>query len=323
MTTSVPGIKVLDGHMHLLTAETHREAQVSVPPMGPRGPQFPTRTSSRVDRVLAAARRRQQRYEQEQGISSADPTAETVESAAARWLAEFDRYGIAAAVFLALAPKPETLRRFAAQQPDRLYAFTFVNPWDAGAEKILDEDILHGGFRGLKLYPSIQMFHAYDERAYPVYERAEALGIPVLFHFGVTLDYRSDLRFSNPLDLHPVARDFPGVLFIVAHAGAGFFRETLFLAYHCANVVVDTSGSGTWMHYMPKPLTRQEVIERLLAVFGPDRILFGSDSRHASEGYRHWLLGEHRRILESLRVPEDDQRKILGGNMARLLKLPW
>ena len=77
------------------------------------------------------------------------------------------------------------------------------------------------------------------------------------------------------------------------------------------------------MRYMPRPLTRRDVVERLLDVFGPDRILYGSDSRHASEGYRHGLLREHREILEALRVPEDDQRKILGGNMARLLQIPW
>jgi len=309
MTAKRAGIKVLDGHMHLLTAETHREAQAWLPPMSPA--------------VAAAAGRRQQKYEEKQAIASADPAAETVESAAARWLAEFDRFGISAGVFLSLGPRPETLRRFAAQQPDRFFAFTFVNPWESGAVESLDEDIRRRGFRGLKLYPSIQGFHAHDERAYPVYERAEALGIPVLFHFGVTLDYRSDLRYSNPLDLHPVARDFPGAPFIVAHAGAGFFRETLFLAYHCANVFVDTSGSGTWMRYLPQPPSRREVLERLLDVFGSDRILFGSDSRHASEGYRHWLLEEQRQSLESLRVAEDDQRKILGGNMARLLKIPW
>jgi predicted TIM-barrel fold metal-dependent hydrolase len=303
------GMKVLEGHMHLLTAETHREGSAWLLPLSPG--------------VAAAARRRQERYEREQAVPSAAAADETVEGAATRWLTEFDRYGITAAVFLALAPRPETLRRFAAQRPDRLFAFTFVNPWEPGAEQILEEDVLRRGFRGLKLYPSIQGFHAHDERAYPVYAMGETLGIPVLFHFGVTLDYRSDLRYSNPLDLHPVARDFPGLPLIVAHAGAGFFRETLMLAYHCANVCVDTSGSGSWMRYLPRPLTRREVLKRLLAVFGADRILFGSDSRHASEGYRHWLLREHREILEALRVPEDDQRKILGGNMARLLQIPW
>jgi predicted TIM-barrel fold metal-dependent hydrolase len=208
-------------------------------------------------------------------------------------------------------------------RPDRLLAFTFINPSEPDAPDRLAEDVQQRGFRGLKLYPTIQGFHVCDERAYPLYERAEALGIPILLHFGVTLDYRSDLRYANPLELHPVARDFPGIPFIVAHAGAGFLRETLFLAYHCANVHVDTSGSGTWMAYLPQPMTARDVLERLLAVFGIDRVIFGSDSRHATEGYRHWLLAGQRSILEALQVSEEGQRKVLGGNMARLLKLPW
>jgi hypothetical protein len=295
--------------MHLLTAETAREAAAWQMPASPG--------------VAAAAERRVTRYEREQAIPSATPAAESVEQAASRWLGELDRHGVGAAVFLALAPRPETLRRFAAIRPERLLAFTFLDPWAADAPERLAEDVQQRGFRGLKLYPTIQGFHVYDERAYPLYKRAEGLGIPILIHFGVTLDYRSDLRYANPLDLQPVARDFPGIPFIVAHAGAGFFRETLFLAYHCASVHVDTSGSGTWMAYLPRPMRPHEVLERLLAVFGPDRVIFGSDSRHAAEGYRHWLLAEQRGILEALKVSEDDQRKILGGNMAHLVKLPW
>lgn len=309
MTGPARPIRILDGHMHLLTTETVREATAWRPPASPA--------------VAAAAERRLARYESEQAVPSAAPAAERVEQAAARWLAELDRHGVSAAVFLALAPRPDTLRRFVALRPDRLLAFTFVDPWEAGAPERLAEDVQHRGFRGLKLYPTIQGFHVWDERAYPLYERAEGLGIPILIHFGVTLDYRSDLRYGNPLDLQPVARDFPGIPFIVAHAGAGFFRETLFLAYHCGNVHVDTSGSGTWMAYLPRPMTPHAVVERLLAVFGPDRVIFGSDSRHAAEGYRHWLLTEQRRSLEALKVPEEDQRKVLGGNMARLIKLAW
>jgi predicted TIM-barrel fold metal-dependent hydrolase len=304
-----PPIRVLDGHMHLLTAETAQE-EAAWPSAGSPG-------------LAEAAAQRRERYEREQSVPSVVPPAETVEAAAAAWTAELDRHAVSAAVFLALAPRPETLRRFAACRPERFFTFTFVNPWEAGAVAVLEADVREGGFRGLKLYPTIQNFHVHDERAYPVYARAEALGIPVLLHFGITLDYRSDLRYANPLDLQPVARDFPRLPLIVAHAGAGFFRETLFLAYHCANVHVDTSGSGTWMRYLPQPLTTRQVLERLLDVFGPDRVIFGSDSRHRSEGYRHWLLAEQRQILEELRVPDAARRSILGGNMARLLKIAW
>jgi predicted TIM-barrel fold metal-dependent hydrolase len=65
------------------------------------------------------------------------------------------------------------------------------------------------------------------------------------------------------------------------------------------------------------------VLERLLDVFGPDRILYGSDSRHAAEGYRHGVLQEHLQILDALQVPDAVRRKILGGNMARQLRIDW
>jgi predicted TIM-barrel fold metal-dependent hydrolase len=77
------------------------------------------------------------------------------------------------------------------------------------------------------------------------------------------------------------------------------------------------------MRYLPRPIDFPEVLQRLLDVFGPRRILFGTDSRHASEGYRHWLLRSHRDALEALDVPDDARRAILGGNMAQLLKIPW
>jgi len=170
-------VRVLDGHMHLMTAETQREASAWLPPMSPG--------------VSAAAEQRRERYESDQSILSAVGPDEGVEAAAVRWLAEFDRYGVSAAVFLALGPRPETLHRFVARRPERFLAFTFVNPWEAGAEELLEADIRQRGFRGLKLYPSMQGFHAHDERAYPVYEQAQQLGIPILFHFGITLDYRS------------------------------------------------------------------------------------------------------------------------------------
>jgi len=70
-------LKVLDGHMHLLTAETHREEVGWFLPMSPA--------------VAAAAHRRRARYEREQAVPSAAPADETAEAAAARWLAVFDR----------------------------------------------------------------------------------------------------------------------------------------------------------------------------------------------------------------------------------------
>jgi predicted TIM-barrel fold metal-dependent hydrolase len=77
------------------------------------------------------------------------------------------------------------------------------------------------------------------------------------------------------------------------------------------------------MRYLPKPLDLQEVLKRLLDVFGGNRVLFGTDSRHASEGYRHWLLQSQREALEALDASDEVRRAVLGGNMARLLRISW
>ena len=59
--------------------------------------------------------------------------------------------------------------------------------------------------------------------------------------------------------------------------------------------------------------TAREVLERQLAVFGAQRVIFGSDSRHAAEGYQHWLLSGQRSILDALQVSEEDHGRVLGG----------
>ena len=87
-----------------------------------------------------------------------------------------------------------------------------------------------------------------------------------------------DMRFSNPLDLHGVALQFPQVNFVVPHFGAGYFRETLMLGDLCLNVHVDTSSSNSWVRYAAGVRDLEEVFTRALEVFGPRRILFGSDS---------------------------------------------
>ena len=102
----------------------------------------------------------------------------------------------------------------------------------------------------------------------------------MIIHYGVTVDPTGDLRYADPLDLSPVARDFPDLQFVIAHFGAGWLDSVLRLAYQCKNVCVDTSGTNNWMDYYVPKMTLAEVFERALMALGPERVLFGTDSRH-------------------------------------------
>ena len=55
-----------------------------------------------------------------------------------------------------------------------------------------------------------------------------------------------------------------------------------------------------------------------LAVAGPTRLLFGTDSSFFPRGWQRPVLDAQRAVLQRLGVPADDQAAILGGNFDRL-----
>ena len=124
---------------------------------------------------------------------------------------------------------------------------------------------------------------------------------------------------ADPIDLHKAAIDFPGLPFIIPHFGCGYFREALMLGAQAPNVYVDTSSSNTWLAYMPSHLDLKTVFEKTLQVFGPQRLLFGTDSNVFPRGWRRDILHQQMEILRELQTTQEAAEQILGGNIARLL----
>lgn len=172
----------------------------------------------------------------------------------------------------------------------------------------------------MKLYPPTQRFSASDRAVYPVYEAAAEQGLAVLFHFGITIAPIYDLRYANPLELSAAANDFPEVTFVIAHCGAGFLREALFLAYHTENIWVDTSGTNNWRDFTPGPPSLELVFRDLLRTYGARRVMFGTDSGMPQE-YRVAILTEQRETFARIGLSKDDREAIFGGNARRLFRL--
>jgi predicted TIM-barrel fold metal-dependent hydrolase len=208
------------------------------------------------------------------------------------------------------------MRRF----PNRFYAYANLNPLSPDAEKQARRAIRNLGFHAFKLYPVMDGFHAYDEAPRQIYRVAQELHVPVLFHFGVSIGRRADLRYGNPLDLQPAARDYPDVQFGIAHIGAGMLRETLLLFYQEDNIYVDTSGSNVWIRYLPYPSDLGVVLKRVLEAAGSDRVVFGTDSSMFPRGFRADILTTQLEIFRRLKVPRQEMAQIFGGNARRLLE---
>ena len=105
------------------------------------------------------------------------------------------------------------------------------------------------------------------------------------------------------------------------HFGAGFFRELLMVADTCPNLFVDTSSSNAWMKYSPG-LTLRHVFAQTLAVLGPERLLFGTDSSFFPRGWHAAIRDAQIAVLEELAVPPVDQQAICAGNFDRLFPRP-
>jgi predicted TIM-barrel fold metal-dependent hydrolase len=188
----------------------------------------------------------------------------------------------------------------------KMIPFCSVNPKTVARPAIeLQRLVENYGFKGLKLYPPYQLYRSNDQEIYPVYAKAEELGLIVMVHTGSSIFRGSRLKYGNPLDLDDVAVDFPDLKILQVHSGRGIWYETaFFLAKLHKNVYCEISGlpPQKLLDYFPE-------LERLA-----DKFIFGSD----------WpgVPGIRKNIetIQKLPLKTETKEKILGKNAVRLLK---
>ena len=256
----------------------------------------------------------------------------TAGALADRWVAELDRHRVSRAALIASVPgDAASVSEAVGRHPSRFVGFFMVNPTQPDAEARAVEALDGGGLRAMCLFPAMHRFSIQDERAIRIFDVAAARpGTAVFVHCGVLsvgvrkklgLPSPFDIRFGNPLDLHAVALTYSAVPIIVPHFGAGLFREALMLADLCPNVLLDTSSSNGWIKYQEHGLTLAGVFRQALAVAGPERLLFGTDSSFFPRG---WVIDVYERqssALDELGASAEVREQIFSGNFNRLFAL--
>jgi predicted TIM-barrel fold metal-dependent hydrolase len=89
------------------------------------------------------------------------------------------------------------------------------------------------------------------------------------------------------------------------------------LADCCPDVYLDTSSSNSWINYTPG-LTLEQVFKSALAVTGPDRLIFGTDSSFFPRGWNGDVHQKQQSALDAIGVSADVQQKIFGENFSRI-----
>ncbi len=252
------------------------------------------------------------------------------EDLAGAWVRQLDAHGVAMAALIASVPGDEdSVAAAVARYPGRFYGYAMLNPLMPDALARV-ERMLHAGFvQGICLFPAMHHYSMADARLHPILEFiAGHPGAIVFVHCGVLtvgvrarlgLPSRFDMRYSNPIDLHAAALEFPRLPVVIPHFGAGYFREALMLCDLCPNVYLDTSSSNSWMRLQPQTLTLRDVFRKAIEVAGTRRLLFGSDSSFFPRGWHAAVCESQVQVLQSLALDQQDLALIMGGNLERLL----
>jgi predicted TIM-barrel fold metal-dependent hydrolase len=252
------------------------------------------------------------------------------EQLANRWIEELDGHQVGRAALIASVPgDQDSVARAVAQYPQRFVGFFMLDPMRDGALDITQRAFTELGLRCVCLFPAMHHYRVYDEKVLPIFEAAARAKAAVFVHCGVLkvgvrkrldIPSRFDMRYGNPLDLHSIALTFPRLPIIIPHFGAGLFREALMVADLCSNIYLDTSSSNSWIKFYPG-LTLEDAFSQALAVAGPNRLVFGTDSSHFPRGWQTHVYQAQVEILDRLGIGAPDQRKIFADNFDRIFRI--
>ncbi len=198
----------------------------------------------------------------------------------------------------------EMVADLVARRPDRFVGFASVDP---NKHQLAVEELEHAvrdlGMRGLKLHPPTQHFYPNDRAHYPLWAKAEELGIPVLVHTGHNQS-GGRMQYGDPTHLDEVALDFPNLRLILAHFGFPWVNQAISVTWIRRNCYLELSG------WSPKYIP--ETVWKYAKGIFPDRVLFGTDAPVMTA--QRWL-----RDFEEIDLPAEVKRKILYTNSRRLL----
>ncbi|HMB81471.1 MAG TPA: amidohydrolase family protein [Vicinamibacterales bacterium] len=251
----------------------------------------------------------------------------TAEALADRWVAELDRHQVSRAALIASTPGDSaSVGAAVARHRERFVGFFMVDPTQPDAAEKATAAIAGGAMRAICLFPAMHRYAIQDDRATRLFEVAAATpGTAVFVHCGVLsvgvrkklgLPSPFDIRYGNPLDLHASALSFPQVPIIIPHFGAGLLREALMVADLCPNVLLDTSSSNGWIKYVG--LSLAAVFRQALAVVGPDRLLFGTDSSFFPRGWVRLVYEQQSAALDEIGASAEAREKIFSANFDRV-----
>jgi len=189
------------------------------------------------------------------------------------------------------------------EHPGKIIGFCRINPnvGEKSAVAALEHYIKDLGMKGIKLHPEIDHFNLDERLLAPIFDKARDLGAAIIFHSGNTAN-------TDPLIIGELAAEYPKVPVILGHMGLyEGCRKAARAAAKIPNLFLETS-TCAWMshHFAPAVLK-----------VGYEKVLYGSDHPFNPMDWEVAKIVKH--AQKHLKLQIEDLRKIMGGNLKRLL----
>jgi len=216
----------------------------------------------------------------------------------------------------------------------RLLPFIGMSDDLGGPEAMAEEVALRAsqGAKGVKVHPGQFSHYPDDEAFWPMYEKCQELGLPILadsgpwphshlvFMYPNPLGYKlheDEKNYAEPKNWAKVLEAFPKLTVILAHLGSAWWDERVELAQKYANVYFDTSQGFAAPDQLPVVARRGLAEEDAVRVFrkiGVERIMFGTDMPG---------IPLQPQLEQILRLPctDGEKRMILAENARRILRI--
>lgn len=208
----------------------------------------------------------------------------------------------------------ESLRRVLDAHPDRFVGVGCVDIGNPSPTALVTQTVRAQqlGLLGVSFQPAFFGLDIDERHLYPLYSRAEELGLIVAVHTGITYSRMHPLRHERPELLDQVACDFPDLRLIACHAGWPWATEFAAVARRHSTVHLEFGAIAP--KYVARPGTGWDAMFAMMPNLLRDQILYGSD----------WPMMQPGRALTEWRdsgLPEAALDALLGGNARRLFGL--
>ena len=149
---------------------------------------------------------------------------------------EKEEAGITSVVIQGTKAQNKDIQELIDRYPGEYFGFAMIDLKDneAESEAIIDQYVVEGNMSGVSMIPSFAGLLVDDENLFPIYEKCNEIGCPVMVFSGGNslINYKE----NEPIHIDNVAKTFPELKIIVGHACWPFVQEMCGVAYKRENV---------------------------------------------------------------------------------------